>query len=791
MVKETKKIHIIDLVSKFFHCEKQDFNEKITDFLDEICGYFKLEWLEARSLIDHRIYRSKNCPAREDIGSSHDDETNTEKIILESLAELKFLSKSDIEVDREDLQEAVRLGLSVLIEKERNTLVYELTSEIRKSLRPDIALEKLYTRLKGYLDFNLFCFFLKNEDVEEEFNISFFERNENSELKINRKDSFSYNFISKLRELAETKAEKNIRVFESTLRNEKFGYLLIEKRSEWTQAQEDVLKLFVEQLAVIQNQHKLNDEVLSIVQREFLLNQVTTRVRDSLILPEIMDIASQEIGQIMGADSSALYLFNDSEVTNEAKQSIWSANESFNPVMENTIETCKNNLFQENSALSYCYQNFCPKQNIEPSIFNLHEKHSIKSFLASALMDQANKKVIGFIVLVACNSERDWSEKEEELLEALALQVSMALTQAAIYQDSQQTKRKMALLHKLSNDIRNSLDLHIVLSALAKGLGEVLEVDRCFVRMLSEDRTIIKTNEEYTSENITECADIIFGFEKRWISSLLSRSDLHQTTEVLNFYSLRDEFKHEAPPLQKITESLKIKSYLSVPLISHGKLLGTITVHQCDRERDYSLEEINFILQVGSEASVAIKNAELFDTIDTMSKTDPDTALYNKKYFNYIARKEIDNAKYKHRHISLMMVDLDYLKSINDTMGHEAGDEAILITANVLTQTLRQTPVNEIQRRVADVVGRYGGDEFIILLPNTDIESAYQAATRVRKNLAKYKHSTWKQPLTCSIGIAGTPCENYDFSQLKIKADQALYLSKKKGRNAISTTREL
>ena len=132
-------------------------------------------WLEARSLIDHRIYRSKNCPAREDIGSSHDDETNTEKIILESLAELKFLSKSDIEVDREDLQEAVRLGLSVLIEKERNTLVYELTSEIRKSLRPDIALEKLYTRLKGYLDFNLFCFFLKNEDVEEEFNISFFE----------------------------------------------------------------------------------------------------------------------------------------------------------------------------------------------------------------------------------------------------------------------------------------------------------------------------------------------------------------------------------------------------------------------------------------------------------------------------------------------------------------------------------------------------------------------------------------------------------------------------------------
>ena len=174
-----------------------------------------------------------------------------------------------------------------------------------------------------------------------------------------------------------------------------------------------------------------------------------------------------------------------------------------------------------------------------------------------------------------------------------------------------------------------------------------------------------------------------------------------------------------------------------------------------------------------------------------MSKTDPDTELYNKKYFNQVAYREIENAKHKHSHMSLMMVDLDYLKSINDTMGHEAGDEAILITANVLTQTLRQTPVNEIQRRIADVVGRYGGDEFIILLPNTDLESAYQAAVRIRKNLAKSKHSVWKQPLTCSIGISGTPCENYDFNQLKIKADEALYLSKKKGRNAISTTREL
>ena len=169
--------------------------------------------------------------------------------------------------------------------------------------------------------------------------------------------------------------------------------------------------------------------------------------------------------------------------------------------------------------------------------------YSVNSFLSYAVMDQANLEIIGFIVLIGFNSKRDWGEKEEELLESLSQQISMALFQAAIYQDAQQTKRQMALLHKLSNDIRNSLDLSIVLSALAKGLGEVLGFNRCFVRMLSEDMQIIKTNEEYTSEGISECADIIFGFEKRWISSLLNKEDLHTTTEVLNFYSLKNELK--------------------------------------------------------------------------------------------------------------------------------------------------------------------------------------------------------------------------------------------------------
>jgi diguanylate cyclase (GGDEF)-like protein len=168
--------------------------------------------------------------------------------------------------------------------------------------------------------------------------------------------------------------------------------------------------------------------------------------------------------------------------------------------------------------------------------------------------------------------------------------------------------------------------------------------------------------------------------------------------------------------------------------------------------------------------------------------------LYNKKYFREIAEKEIKRCKQEGIGISYMLIDVDNLKTINDDTqngGHLAGDEAIQILSTVLANTVRQTPIDDLNHRVADIVGRFGGDEFMVLLPNTNIHEALKAADRIAQNLAKARHSTWPQPLTCSIGVAGTPHDPYDYEKLKTRADLALYLSKGKGRNAISSTLEI
>ncbi len=305
------------------------------------------------------------------------------------------------------------------------------------------------------------------------------------------------------------------------------------------------------------------------------------------------------------------------------------------------------------------------------------------------------------------------------------------------------------------------------------------------------DHKVLKTEQEYTAAGINPSADIMFGFERAWIEKLSRETNASTLNEYISIPQIKALLNKENPSLARIAESISLKSYLAIPLIARGRVLGTINIHQCDRERNFLAEEIEFITRVGSEAAIAIEHAELFETIDRLNKIDPDTGLYNRRYFRIIAEREMARAVQEGRDLSFLMIDLDHLKEINDSLGHDAGDDAIMQTAKVLENTVRQTPIDEVRARAADVVGRYGGDEFMILLPNTNLENAVRVAARIAANLRKAKVQGWAKELSCSIGVAGTPSDNCEYEELKRKADQALYLSKAKGRNATSSSLEL
>jgi diguanylate cyclase (GGDEF)-like protein len=693
----------------------------------------------------------------------------------------------------DNLVDQLTLFINCVEQKLESNLVANATSEIRRTLKPEIALEKIYSSFREFARIEDFYFFKKLVNTEDDLDDELFkgyqlfypdQTKSPKDLQqiIQFDEILNFDFVN---------PNFYPEIFKSKVRGREWGVMVVSRRTPWTNHLKKIFELFSEQIATVFNQHELHSESLNMAQKEFLLNQITTKIRESLSVDQIIDTTVQEVAQVMGAESCSVIILNR-KIRGTLGHRVWSVDSKLDSAMVEALYSSLNSDIEPN-WLDPSVAIADTDLKSEDEIIKL-KNLGIKSFLSAGMFREQNKELVGVIAVGFFNQLRNWSHDEQQLLEGVSKQLEIALTQAAIYQEAQQTRRQMALLHRLSSDIRDSLDVSKVLGQIAKGIGEVLGLNRCFVRRFSDEQKILKTEEEFCSSGYQATADLIFNFEKEWITNLAESKAYNKSMEILNIPSVTEKLKNESPYVLKIAQAIGLKSYLSIPLVARGKVLGTITVHQCDRERNFLPEEIEFILRVGSEAAIALEHAALFDTINKFNKIDPDTGLYNKKYFREIAEQEIKRCKLEGKGISYMLIDVDNLKTINDDThngGHLAGDEAIQILSTVLANTVRQTPIDDLNHRVADIVGRFGGDEFMVLLPNTNIHEALRAADRIAQNLAKAKHSTWPTPLTCSIGVAGTPHDPYDYEKLKTRADLALYLSKGKGRNAISSTLEI
>lgn len=166
--------------------------------------------------------------------------------------------------------------------------------------------------------------------------------------------------------------------------------------------------------------------------------------------------------------------------------------------------------------------------------------------------------------------------------------------------------------------------------------------------------------------------------------------------------------------------------------------------------------------------------------LERRANTDSLTGLYNHRFFQERVAEEIKRAQRHSRPISIIMLDLDHFKNFNDTHGHPAGDGALVAVSNLIKQTVREI----------DVVGRYGGEEFAVLMPECDLEDALQTAERLRINIQRHCFQGKDGeivPMTASLGVAAFPNHSQEREGLIFAADIALYQSKTLGRNKVTT----
>lgn len=229
-------------------------------------------------------------------------------------------------------------------------------------------------------------------------------------------------------------------------------------------------------------------------------------------------------------------------------------------------------------------------------------------------------------------------------------------------------------------------------------------------------------------------------------------------------------------PDEKVREINQLgvsKFLITIPLYQSQKPFGVMMVFS---PRDgVTDKELNFLSLFANQVEMAITIANLFETIKKEAVTDSLTELYNRRYFNEELRKEADRAQRLNQPFTIISLDLDYLKKINDTYGHAAGDIAIKTISDVLRKNARSI----------DIPSRLGGEEFSVLLPGIDSNGGMIAAERIRTAI---ENSDVQEvgKITASIGVGTYPEHSMNVDELLEMTDQAMYKSKINGRNRVT-----
>ena len=220
---------------------------------------------------------------------------------------------------------------------------------------------------------------------------------------------------------------------------------------------------------------------------------------------------------------------------------------------------------------------------------------------------------------------------------------------------------------------------------------------------------------------------------------------------------------------------------LCLPLVTQGDVIGCLTVTGEELARGEQVQRV-WIGQVAEQLGLALSNVKLRVSLRQQSIIDPLTQLYNRRYLDEIMKRELARSSRSGAPLSVLVLDLDHFKRINDTYGHEGGDAILRKVALTLRENIRS----------ADVACRMGGEEMVVLLPECGVEDAIKRADALRLLIAagEVLHDGQRIGATASIGVASYPAHGHNAQTLVHAADLALYEAKHEGRNCVRAARQ-
>ncbi|GIV67011.1 MAG: diguanylate cyclase [Chloroflexota bacterium] len=355
---------------------------------------------------------------------------------------------------------------------------------------------------------------------------------------------------------------------------------------------------------------------------------------------------------------------------------------------------------------------------------------------------QDQQQILGFVVIAMDITERKWAEETERQLRALS-----------------------DALRDTASALNSTLNFREVLERILLNVGKVVPHESANIMLLDGEWVEVLFHQGYFS-NKTD----------KFLEGLRFRLE--------EFPTLQKMVENKLPLVIPDTEKSSlwrsnstmawIKSYAGMPLLSRGQVIGFLNLDSATP--GFFNEEVIFRLQAfADQAALAVQNARLYEEVQSLSVTDPLTGVYNRRGLFQKCNEMIEENRRNNLPVALVVFDLDNFKDYNDSYGHSIGDLILSSVAKRIASRLR----------VSDVLGRYGGDEFVLLLSGISDTGIKPILERLRQSISLEPIHIGSELLfvTISMGVSTNTTSGYDLTTLLRHADHALYRVKKSGRN--------
>jgi diguanylate cyclase (GGDEF)-like protein len=329
---------------------------------------------------------------------------------------------------------------------------------------------------------------------------------------------------------------------------------------------------------------------------------------------------------------------------------------------------------------------------------------------------------------------------------------------------------RLSLFHEVGKALFSTLDLQKILQTIMEKISDLLQPDTWSLLMLDE-----ATQELYFEIAIGVGADKLRDVRLKlgegiagWVAQQGEPALVEDTANDPRFTPRVDEVMHTQP-----------RSIICVPIRAHDHVLGVIELVNGTDKPSFGTEDIPILRSLADYAAIALENARYVQRIHELTITDDCTALYNARHLNFVLDTEIYRSNRYGYEFSVIFIDIDYFKNVNDKFGHLVGSKLLWMIGDTI----------KVHLRMIDYAFRYGGDEFVVLLPQTCKENALMVVRRLRDlmvNRVFFTEEKMNIKVTASFGVASFPVDGRTRKELLRRADEAMYLVKNTSRNNIA-----